>query len=102
MIDHLSGNHREFFDPDKAHKAICDTTTMEARVTDTLRLPVVKALSWRGFRPVWNSPCSVRPVWGTEGREFKSCPHHQQEGPETLRFRAFVVLGARLSREAEA
>lgn len=41
MIDHLSGNHREFFDPGKAHKAICDTTTMEARVTDTLRLPVV-------------------------------------------------------------
>ncbi len=41
MIDHLSGNHREFFDPDKAYKAICDTTTMEARVTDTLRLPVV-------------------------------------------------------------
>ena len=41
MIDHLSGNHREFFDPDKAHKAICDTTTMEARVTDTLRLPVI-------------------------------------------------------------
>jgi hypothetical protein len=38
MIDHLSGNHREFFDPDKAHKAICDTSTMEARVTDSLRL----------------------------------------------------------------
>ena len=33
---------------------------------------MVKALSWRGFRPVWNSPGSARPVWGTEGREFKS------------------------------
>ena len=47
MIDHLSGNHREFFDPDKAYKAICDTSTMTARVTDTLRLPVIN----HGFLP---------------------------------------------------
>ena len=45
MINHLSGNPREFFDPDKPHRAICDTTTMEARVTDTMRLPVIS----RGF-----------------------------------------------------
>ena len=41
MIDHLSGDHREFFDPDKSHRAICDTTTMEAQITDTMRLPVI-------------------------------------------------------------
>ena len=41
MIDHLSGDHPEFFDPDKSHRAICDTTTMEAQVSDTMRLPVI-------------------------------------------------------------
>jgi len=50
-------------------------------------LPVSGTVSWRELRPVWNSSGSARPVWGTEGRRFKSSQ------PDNKNRRLGVVLG---------
>ena len=41
MFDHLSGNHRQFFDPDKLHRPIRHTGLMRARLSEAISLPVV-------------------------------------------------------------
>ncbi len=41
MLDHLSGERREFFDPLMPHKLISNTELMSAQVTDAIALPVV-------------------------------------------------------------
>ena len=41
MFDHLSGDHRQFFDPDKLHRPIRHTGLMRARLSEAISLPVV-------------------------------------------------------------
>ena len=50
MFDHLSGGHREFFNPDKPHRAICDTKLLRPAPTSRGggRGPV-----WRHNGPPW-------------------------------------------------
>ena len=76
MIDHLSGDHREFFEPDKSHRAICNTMTMEAQITDTMRLPVINhgflhtgdriSFTARGRTGQWGPVSTRRRVRGPE------------------------------------
>ena len=43
MIDHLTGDHPEFWDPEKLLRVRRDTGLIEAAVTATIRLPVVNS-----------------------------------------------------------
>ena len=43
MIDHLTGDHPGFWDPEKLLRVRRDTGLLEARVTDTISLPVVNS-----------------------------------------------------------
>ena len=79
MVDHLTS-------PPVACRRIGPGTPGPARVTRRVtfrarsgppavvrqRYPAFGTVSWRGFYTVCNSLGSARPVWGTEGREFKS------------------------------
>ena len=57
------------------------------------RYPASGTVSWHGFRTVCNSLGSARPVWGTEGREFKSPQPDKQIPCLNRRFIAASVHG---------
>ena len=42
-MDHLTGDHPEFWDPEKLRRVRRDTGLIEAAVTATIRLPVVNS-----------------------------------------------------------